>query len=433
MKDITDEFSYAVQHSPQLLRDPQIMQYIQSLGAKLAKHASAGDTSMTFFVIGEPTINAFAGPGGYIGINSGLVLATSSESELASVLAHEIAHIDQKHYLSGLQMAKSQRIPMIASTVAALALSVINPALGSGVLAATMTSLYQSSINFTRANEKVADRVGIKILHDAGYDPASMIGFFQKVQQTSRYYYTQHIPPYLRTHPLDRERIADALNRLDQYPAQTYANSIDYQLFKERIRVQTEKNPNDLIPYYKDKLSQQKEDVALLYGYTLVLLEIREHAQALRQMQQLVEQHPNKMNLQTTLIDIYLANGQTELGLTRLHELTHIYPDNYPLLYQYINALVKYGQPQQAREILQQAVYKYPEDPDLWEKLARAQAADKHEAEAYFSRGQALLLQGNAGYALNQFKQALKLAQGNRLLTAKITSRIAKIESGNSS
>lgn len=238
-----------------MARNPLASQYINRIGKNLA-HAGHIKTP-DFFIVKSNEINAFAGPGGHIGINSQLILTTSSESELAGVMAHEIAHVRLHHLYRMIEHQKQMRIPMLASMLASAALGVINPTIGMAGMMGALTGFSQDNINFTRSKEKEADSIGIDMLIKAGYNPHGMAAFFKKMQENSRYYYTANIPAILRTHPLDADRIAEAENRTSQYSPQKYSDSLEYPLFKELIRTTVIRDPKTLLDYYEHQCNKK--------------------------------------------------------------------------------------------------------------------------------------------------------------------------------
>ena len=231
LDELEQQFIQQINQSNLVIRDPLAIQYINHLAQRLAQH---GDLAKPyFFLVNSNEINAFAGPGGYIGVNSQLVLASDNESELAAVMAHEMSHVRQHHLYRMIEHQQQMRIPMLASMLASIALGVINPALASGALMGSLTGFAQDNINFVRSNEKEADRIGIDMLIKSGLDPRGMAGFFKKMQENSRYYYTDNVPAILRTHPLDDERIAEAENRSQHIKHKNYTDNVDYHYFKE--------------------------------------------------------------------------------------------------------------------------------------------------------------------------------------------------------
>ncbi len=205
-------FMRNIRHHMTVVSDPLLNSYIESLGGKLVSHSDAGGQPFSFFLVEDHTINAFAGPYGYIGVNTGLILTTESESELAAVLAHEISHVTQRHLMRTFEMASDSNLATAALVIAAIVVGAATDNAGAGMAAAAgaQAGMAQRQINFTRQNEKEADRIGIRILADANYDPRAMPVFFHRLGKANRVYANTEIPEFLRTHPITTNRIADA-------------------------------------------------------------------------------------------------------------------------------------------------------------------------------------------------------------------------------
>ncbi len=253
-------------------QDAEIQQYIQTLGEKLVANSDAPAHPFHFFVVLENDINAFAGPGGYIGVNSGLLIMTEAESELASVMAHEIAHVTQRHLFRAAEAAQRLTIPTMAATLAAILLGSQSPAMGQAAIMAIQAGSVQFQINFTRENEEEADRVGMQALAHAQFDPRSMPTFFERLQQSTRYY-GQNIPEFLRTHPVTASRISDTRGRADTYPYKQYPDSLYYQLTKAKIQALTAQDLPEIARYFQGKSAQgtAEQRVVARYGLGLIL------------------------------------------------------------------------------------------------------------------------------------------------------------------
>ena len=260
LDQLEKEFVEQINQSPLILRDPLAGQYINHLAKRLAQHGELAQPY--FFIVNSDEINAFAGPGGYIGVNTQLILASDNESELAAVMAHEMAHVRLHHLYRMLEHQKQMQIPKLASMLASMALGALNPMMGTGALMASLGGFAQDDINFVRSNEKEADRIGIDVLNKASLDPRGMANFFRKMQQNTRYYYTANVPAILRTHPIDEDRIAEAENRSAQMAPKTVQNSLDYRLFKELIRTTVVTNSKALIEEYQRCLQAHPVDVS---------------------------------------------------------------------------------------------------------------------------------------------------------------------------
>ena len=234
-RELGKAFMRSVRRSQQVIDDPLITDYAQQLGNKLVKSSDASGTPFHFFVIDDPSINAFAGPGGHIGIFTGLILTTDTESELAAVVAHEIAHVTQQHLLRAWESAGRMSIPNAAILLAAVVLgATVGGDAGAAAALGGQAALIQQQINFTRANEKEADRVGIEILASSGYEPRAMPSFFSRMGKANRVYATK-LPEFLQTHPVSTSRTADALGRADKYPYRQSPEDIRYHLVRMEL------------------------------------------------------------------------------------------------------------------------------------------------------------------------------------------------------
>src|SRR3569623_634657 len=266
------EIMRTMRASVKIDEDPDASEYLQGLGDRLLAHADPQPFAFSFFVVADPNFNAFAGPGGYFGVNSGLILATEGESELASVLAHEISHVTQHHLLRAIDKSNRLALPATAALSAARVLAGQNAQLGQAALATTLASGAQACINFTRTHELEADRVGLHLLAGAGFDPRSMPAFFEQLQQATRFY-ENGAPELLQTHPVTSARIAATRNRAEQYPRVTTVDSLSYLLVRAKLRVLTSTDAQQTADYFAKAPAGKTRDQedARRYGYALAL------------------------------------------------------------------------------------------------------------------------------------------------------------------
>ncbi len=426
LEQLEKEFIQLINRSDTVERNPLASQFINHIGEKLALAGRV--KSPYFFIVKSKEINAFAGPGGYIGINTQLILTTDNESELAAVMAHEIAHVRLHHLYSMLDHQKQMRIPMLASLLASAALGALNPTIGIGAMMASMSGFNQDNINFTRSKEKEADRIGIDMLIKAGFNPKGMATFFQKMQENMRYYYTANIPAILRTHPLDEERIAEAENRISRLPHKKYTDSLDYYLFKELIRVSVAPENKQLLDYYGHQCQKKNNHIACEYGYALALLNNNNYQGAIRHLNPLIEQHKDNLYFQISLAQAELGLNQHQSALERLAEIQSNFPENYAALMAYAQGLLVANQTEKAISILLKGSRQYKNDLPLCRELARSQAQAHHKGYAYFTQAQCLLLEGQARAAVAQLKVAKNFAKKDPYLTARITAKIEEIK-----
>ncbi len=299
--------------------DPFLEEYLSSLGQRLATQVNNGDFNFNFFVVRDSRINAFALPGGYIGVNSGLVLASDTESELAGVLAHEISHVTQRHIARSAYDNQRNSIMSMAAMLAALVLGAASDMSGdamTGIVTASQAMAAQRQINFTRSNEHEADRVGIALLSGAGFDPYGMSSFFEKLGR--RYGgSSQHVPELLRTHPVSSERVAEARDRARQLPTTAHTSSPTYALTKARMMALTAATPDDAFAAFRDTLgSDAPED---RYGLALASMRMGLHDNAEALFRGLIAEYPNAMAFRVGQAEAMAASGATEpaLGFVR--------------------------------------------------------------------------------------------------------------------
>lgn len=334
-------------------QDPEIQQYIQSIGQQLAANSDTPSSPFHFFVVMDPNINAFAGPGGYIGVNSGLILLTEAESELASVMAHEIAHVTQRHLYRQIEAASKMSIPTVAATLAAILIGTQSPRMGQAALMAIQAGNIQFQIDFTRDHEKEADRVGMQTLTQSNFDPRAMPTFFERLQQSTRYY-GKGVPEFLRTHPVSENRIADTRGRAESYPYRQYPDSLGYLLTKAKIYAFTEPNKTVALQHFATLQNQgtPEQRAVARYGIGIVHLESQQYAEAAQQFQTLVDEYPNQPQYLTALARTALDSRNYDRANHLFASATETFPNNDVVKIEYGRSLLKSGQPEKAKQVL---------------------------------------------------------------------------------
>ena len=395
-KELGEYFFRSLHSQVAINQDAEIQEYIETIGQKLAVNSDGPSLPFHFFVVMENDINAFAGPGGYIGVNSGLIVLTEAESELASVMAHEIAHVTQRHLYRAAEAAGRLSVPTMAATLAAILLGTQSPALGQAAIMAIMGSSVQFQIDFTRENEMEADRVGMQTLQEAKYDPRSMPTFFERLQQSSRYY-GKDVPEFLRTHPVTASRISDTRGRAETYPYRQYPDSLSYQLIRAKLQVIASKDDVGTAKSFKSRLTQgtAEQRTVALYGTGLIALKAQRYKEAETIFQGLAEQFPNQPHYATALARTALESKNYPVALARYQKLTEQFPNNEAIKLEYITTLIRSGDSGAAKKNLSSLSYKTQERPVYYELLAQVysdlrQPAESHRylAEYYYSMGQ---------------------------------------------
>jgi len=398
-----------IQRSGHIINDPLIDSYLNHLGYKLI---AAGDSKMTdfhFFLIDAADINAFALPGGYIGIHYGLILSTRTESELASVMAHEIAHVTQRHHARAYDFGGNSSLPVLAALIAAIVLGAQSQEMGQAAIASITAGSIQSRINFTRANEKEADHLGIELLANAGYDPNSMASFFEQMHKAGRLYGPQG-PEFLRTHPVTDTRIADARNRAREYSGTLSEDAETFHLVRNRIRVLTSNEPAALRDEFADNLKTGRylNRTAERYGYVLSLIETGDHQTAARELDKLLNEQPQRIAFLLARSQVDFASGNIDRALTRYRTALELYPQNPALTLGYVESLLDAGQPNTAKQVLRDFLREPARKPRFYQLLARAEDKLGNPAQAQIALGEYYYRTGLSHEAVTQFNQALK-------------------------
>ncbi|HEY4367285.1 MAG TPA: M48 family metalloprotease [Steroidobacteraceae bacterium] len=414
--------------SDQILEDPEVSEYIQSLGSRLSSEAHEGAQKFTFFVDREPVINAFALPGGFIGVNAGLVLETKNESELAGVMAHEIAHVTQRHIARSIE---AQSRNSLVSTAAMLAAILVGAAAGGdgamAGMAAAQSLAIQQQISFTRANETEADRVGLGILARAGFNPEGMPDFFETL---SRHGGSSelNIPEMLRTHPVTSTRIAETKERAEQLEIPNSVDSVSYALTRERLRVLSTPAGHDAREYYA-AIIQNEPDAsrAQIYGQALALMMAGQPEKAVPIFQKLRDGDPTIMQYHTALGQAQLQAGQGKASLVTLQRARELFPRNVAVTVRYAEALMQQGDAKHAHEILLDLFNAVPPTPDQAKLTALAANAAGDVADSYYYMSEYHLMSGDLPLALNQLQMALGVPKITSVQRARFQARMDEV------
>ena len=395
--------------------DAEASDYINTLGERLVARSPDSRQNFDFFVLQDSQINAFALPGGFIGVNSGLLLNAQNESEVASVLAHEIAHVTQRHIARMIAGQKQSQLTTLAALAVAILASRASSQAAEAAAAFGTASAIQTQLNFTREHEREADRVGVQILQDAGFDPRAMVTFFERLQRATRVYEVAGAPSYLRTHPLTFERIADVQNRVDQLPYKQVPDSLEFQLIRAKMRAETEA-PREAVNWFEQSLAERKflSEAASRYGLAVALLRSGEHARAKKELAAAQKLAPQSSPVLETLdCRIRLATGETESAFGCYREALKTYPNWRALAYDYASALLENGRAEAALKLVEGRLQVYSEDYKLYLLQARSYAMLNNRLAQHRAQGEAYARIGNIGAAVEQLQIALKSGQGD--------------------
>ena len=402
-------FLNQIRRQTDIVSDPEVETYIQSIGYRLVAQSTNASQLFTFFVIDEPEINAFAAPGGIVGINTGTILNSESESELAGVIAHEIAHVTQSHMARSVEMNQRMSIPLMAAMLGAILIASQNPDAGAAALAAVQGGAMQAQINFTRSNEEEADRIGMQLLQRADFNPEGMPSFFEKLQKNSRY--AARAPEFLLTHPLTTNRIADSRARVASLPRNNeYHESRTYDFIRAKLSVQSAASAGDAVRHF-DALLQQgpyTDDADVRrYGLALAHAKDRNFDRAASLLDELLAREPENTAYLLARADLEVQRGDYDAALDIYARMERIYPDYRPLILSYADALLKAKKAKQAKRVL--ASYSKYHTPDItyYSYLARAEAESGNTIESRMANAEYYFLTGETVVAIQMLKDLL--------------------------
>ncbi len=412
-----------------LIQDPIIYDYLYSLVYRLAAASDISEPNIEMVVINSPEINAFAVPGGVVGFNGGLLISARSEDELSSVIAHELAHLSQRHFARGVEKSQQNSLVNLAAVLASIALIAAGGGdAGMAALATTQAVAIDSQLRFSRANEQEADRVGMQTLVRAGMNPEAMADFFEALQRSQRYSGFQ-APEFLLTHPVTESRISDARVRADQYPRISNADSLEFQLIKSRAEVEFSR---DNVAKIQDLNAQRDANEATLevieYGLACAYNKTNQFKQALEHIDALLKKRPNRITYLATKADILTQSGKYSEAIKTLETGLQYNPKNYVLSVHYADALILEKQYEKAITILREQVTVHPNWPILWSLLAEAYAKNDQRLNGFQAKAEYYFLYGRSQKAIEQLNFALPLAKEDFNKTAAITTRIEEIQ-----
>lgn len=426
--EMGDFYTRKLRLSAAFIDDPVLLNYINNLGSKLVAVANYPSVPFDFFVVFSSEINAFALFGGNVVLYTGLIEETKTESELASVLAHEISHITQRHLARAMENRKLSNPITIAAAVGSVLLGLINPAAGVGALSSTIAGTQQNLISFTQANEQEADRIGIRVLADAGFNPSDMANFMQTLADKTRFSTTP--PEILLTHPLPVSRISESRQRAALVGKATiFKSSLDYYLAKARVASYDKRSKalQLLIEQYgKSNDPQQKE--AAEYAKALQDYDNKSYTAANSLVNKLLKQSPANEWYIDLATDIDIKRGLLTFAINRLKSALSQNNGSTILMLNLANSYIENSQYADAASLLHRYTHQYPNDINGWDLLATSYAKQQKRAEELAARAEIAALKGDFREALSRLNDASKQYNVNKTNQARYDSRIEQLK-----
>ncbi|MDF0752112.1 M48 family metalloprotease [Marinobacter sp. 71-i] len=427
--DIGRQVMTSIRRSAPQITDPLVHDYLSSVIYNLVPSAPLNSSDLTLALIDSPDINAFAVPGNIVGVNGGLFLNADSEQQFASVLAHELAHLSQRHFARRLEQQETSAPLTIAGMIAGIILSAVTQSdIGIAAIAGTQALAVQNMLAYSRAHEQEADRVGMEILANSGMDPRGMPEMFEIMMRQNRLQ-GNRVPEYLSTHPLTQNRVADTRNRAEQYPRRDVADALEYHLVRSRLQVRYAKSADIAVETFKDYLerSETEKPDAIRYGYAVALLRNGNHTEAVAQLERLLEGSPGRITYQVTLAEVMIEQDRLDQARSLLTEALSRNPGNYPITDMLARVETAAGNGERAAEYLHRLTRELPKKEHLWLRLAEAEGLARNIVGVHRARAEYDILMGDLESAQRQLRQAQEKLPAGAPLRQVVTERLSQV------
>lgn len=390
--------------------DPLMQQYLEQLLYNLATHSDLEDPRLELVIVKNSSMNAFAVPGGVVGFHTGVFAYAENEDQMTSVLAHELAHLSQRHFARGLEARRASSIISMAGLLASLVVAAtVGGDAGMAAITSTQAMTMQGQLRYSRSNEQEADRMGMQTMERASRDPAAVAGMFETMLKATRFSGSR-LPEFLLSHPVTEKRIADARGRAMRHSMRHYVSNPEYFLMQARAIVAMEKDPRDSIKRFQAKLDANTQNPnAAKYGLALSYIETDQYAEARLLLTELIQSDPGLLAYRHSDIELEIASENYIDALNKLDQLLRINPNNYPLLVLKSEALWQDHRYEDAGEVLSLLARARPEDPAIWYQLAEVRGLAGNISGVHQARAEYFILVGAFGKARDQLSLAIKL------------------------
>lgn len=406
--DIGQQVMASIRRSAPQIQDPLIYDYLQAITYRLVPSAPLDNRDLKLVLIDSPALNAFAVPGGIVGVNGGLFLKAATEQQFASVMAHELAHLSQRHFARRMAQQEASAPLTLAGMIAGIVLSAITQSdIGIAAIAGTQALSVQNMLAYSRAHEQEADRVGMEILANAGLDPRGMPEMFEVMMRQNRLQGNQ-LPEYLSTHPLTQNRVADSRNRAEQYPDERIPDGQEYHLVRSRLQVRYAQSPELAVQTFEDYLNRDdaERNDAIRYGLAVAYQRNSQYANAERMVRELLDNNPGRITFQVTLADILLDQERHQDARALMKRALARNPGNYPISWTLAKIEIADGNGASAASLLRELARSLPDREQIWLRLAEAEGMARNIVGVHRARAEYYALMGDLQSAQRQLRQA---------------------------
>ena len=408
------------------LSDPLLKDYVEATVYRLAETSQVQDRRFQFVLLDSPELNAFAAPGGIIGINGGLFLHAETEAEYASVITHELAHLSQRHFARGIEAQQQLQIPMMAVMLAGVIAAAAGASdAGMAAITTSQAAAYQAQTRFSRQSEQEADRIGLLNLEKAGYQPQAMPAMFERLIR--QYRYVQKPPEFLMTHPLTESRVADTKNRVELMPKTGVSDTLRYQLMRARMSLHFEDSPGMAARQFRALLDDDSKQEAARYGLVLAQLRDGQYNEARTHLTLLLNKAPNELAYNLAQVELDANTNRLPQANERLKRQLQLYPDSFPIQQMQAEVLTRQNKINDASALLTALANKRPKDPDIWYEVAEIRGLQGDTLGIHQARAEYFALVGDYDQAFEQLDYAKRRA-GNFQTAARMDARLKELK-----
>ncbi|MDI9245638.1 M48 family metalloprotease [Marinobacter sp. CHS3-4] len=430
--EIGRQVMMSIRRSASQIQDPLVYDYLSAIIYRLVPSAPLQNRDLTLVLIDSPAINAFAVPGSIVGVNGGLFLNANSEQQFASVLAHELAHLSQRHFARRMEQQERSAPLTIAGMVAGIVLSAVTQSdIGIAAIAGTQAMAIQNMLAYSRSHEQEADRVGMEILANSGMDPRGMPEMFEIMMRQNRLQGNQSLE-YLSTHPLTQSRVSDTRSRAEQYPERAFPDSAEYHLVRARLQVRYSRSAGiavDTFQSYLDQAGTDKNNDPAIYGLAVALIGSDRPKEAEKHLRGLLERNPHRITYQVTLAEALADQGQLDAARKLMQSALSRNPGNYPISEQLAVIEIEAGNAERAVDHLRRLTRELPNQEHLWLKLAEAEGMARNIVGVHRARAEYDILIGDLEAAVRQLRQAQERLPAGTPTRQVVTERLSEVSS----
>ena len=415
------------QREPSYIDDSDINDYLNSLGRRLVEASANPIGDFSFFAIRDNTINAFAMFGGFIGVNTGTLLTAQSESELAGVVAHEIAHVTQNHLARQIAKEKQNTITSMVAMAIGILAARSNTDIASATIASAQAGVVQSQLAYSRDFEREADRMGYQTLEKSGFDVHGVGDFFERLQKAGRLS-DSNAPVYMRSHPLTVERISDMQNRAQSSPYRQVVSSLDFYLVRAKLRAQMG-TPREAVSEFETQLREKKyaSQAAARYGLVYALMRAKDTTAAQRELDGLLALRVASPIIAGLAGEVKTKAGDFTDAQAIYRDALLRFPQAKSLIYAYAESLYAGRQYDQALVFIEAQLQLYFADSTLYGLQAKTYSAMGKRLQQHRAQAESYLLQGQLGSAVEQLQYAQQETDGNFYEQSAVDARLREL------